>query len=508
MKKIYQIAIWKICLIIVFFLFIIGFVFGIFKSTNKKVILKNYVSKMELLQEKTNFVRNEYKLWENYNPNETGNFYTYLQELGYINANSSSNIYIEEFKKIIENLNSSNLENWNKNTDTIITNYCYFSSNDLKHFWGIDNIKLDVIINFYTGNIISRQGIYDGKKIIYRQYDTEIGSNLTNLQIYNNEIIPEIEIVENYGLEQKIRISLPKNSSKILQVYYYLENENNNMRLCSKLKNYSYVPEENAIYFNINKSGKYTFIVEDVSFVQYSKIVKEFNLCNPPILLDNMMGIYWDENGIEKQIISVSDYNWYNYAEEDFRMANAKTEDGNYWVWIPRYIFKETIEGIDIEFVSGNTNIATNNKSMAGYKIHEAFSENENISGFWMSKFQVNIEENKINIKPGKTLSVLKYENAKKYNNMSNNKFKIDIMSDNQQDSAITISKAINVEIVNDLVYYAGGSPNKEGFKENIQYSSSNNIYGIYDLLTSENELTKDSNNQDRGRWRLIIIEK
>ena len=126
MKKENGITIGKICIKLVIFLIIIGCIFFIFKTTNQKVVLKNYVAKMEFLQEKTNLVKNEYKLWKNYNPNETGNFYTYLQELGYINANSSSNIYIEEFKKIIENLNSSNLENWNKNTDTIITNYCYY----------------------------------------------------------------------------------------------------------------------------------------------------------------------------------------------------------------------------------------------------------------------------------------------------------------------------------------------------------------------------------------------
>ena len=313
------------------------------------MVLKNYVAKMELLQEKTNLVRNEYKLWEKYNPNETGNFYAYLQELGFSNANSSSNRYIDEFNKIIEELNENNLKNWNPSADVIITNYCYFSSEDIKKHFKIDNINLDVIINFYTGNIISRQGIKDEDKIIYRQYDAKIGNKLSTIQTYNSEVIPKIEIIENNGLEQKIKISLSKDNADILQVYYYLENENSTMNLCSKLKNYSYNSKENAVYFSVDKSGKYTFIVEDTSFIRYSKIVKEFNLCNSPILLENMIGIYWDEYGVEKQIISISDTNWYNYAEEDFRMANAKTDDGNYWVWVPRYIFKETIEEVRLK---------------------------------------------------------------------------------------------------------------------------------------------------------------
>ena len=97
-----------------------------------------------------------------------------------------------------------------------------------------------------------------------------------------------------------------------------------------------------------------------------------------------MMGIYWEENGNETRILNEYDSKWYNYSKLDFRMANAKTEDGNYWVWIPRYSYKQTLEGTDIEFVSGKTNIATNNKSMLGYTIKEAFSENGEITGFRM----------------------------------------------------------------------------------------------------------------------------
>lgn len=507
MKKENGITIGKICIKLVIFLIIIGCIFFIFKTTNQKVVLKNYVAKMEFLQEKTNLVKNEYKLWKNYNPNETGNFYAYLQELGFSNANSSSNIYIDEFNRIIDELNASNLQNWNPSADVIITNYCYFSSEDIKKYFKIDNINLDVIINFYTGNIISRQGIKDEDKIIYRQYDAKIGNKLTTIQTYNSEIIPEIEIIENYGLEQKIKISLPGENADILQVYYYLDNENSNMKSCSKLKNYSYDAEDNAVYFSIDKSGKYTFIVEDTSFVRYSKIVKEFNLCNSPNLLENMLGIYWDENGIEKQIVSSSDSNWYSYAEEDFRMANAKTEDGNYWVWVPRYIFKETTEGIDIEFVNGKTNVATNNKSMPGYIIHEAFSENGEIKGFWIAKFQTNIENERINIKPGKTLTVTSCENAKNnYKKLLNYNAKNDIMSKNEKNATLIISKAVEIDISNDLVHYAGGSPNEDEFKKNIQYSSTNNVYGIYDLLTSENEITRDSKNNEIGRFRFIII--
>ena len=83
----------------------------------------------------------------------------------------------------------------------------------------------------------------------------------------------------------------------------------------------------------------------------------------------------------------------------------------------------------------------------------------------------------------------------------------VDVMSNENLDSIITISEAVQIEITNDFVHYAGGSPDEDGFKENVRYSSTNNIYGIYDLVTSENEITKSSKEYETGRFRLILIK-
>ena len=227
-------------------------------------------------------------------------------------------------------------------------------------------------------------------------------------------------------------------------------------------------------------------------------------------MLDGMMGIYWEENGNEIRILNEYDSKWYNYSKQDFRMANAKTEDGNYWVWIPRFLYKQTLEGTDVEFVSGKSNIATNNKSMTGYIINEAFSEDGEITGFWMAKFQGNIKDNKLHFKPGQTLGVYTLNGIKnKYKTLLEGSLRnnSDIMSENELKSALLLSEAIEKNISNDLVHYAGGSPDEDGFKNNIQYSLSNNIYGVYDLLTSENEITKNSKGNEEGRFRLVLKE-
>lgn len=511
MKNENGITLINICIIVAIILIIATICAFIFEESNEKKELKIYISQMELIQEKVNWVRSEYKIWDDYNPNETGNFYTYLQSLGYSNANNSSNPYIEEFNKIIKSIDDKKPENWDSNIDIILANYCYFSSEDLKTYFDLDNINLNVIVNFYTGNVISKEAVKDEDEIIYRQYDSKMGNKLVTPQIYNNEANPRLEIIENYGLTQKVKISLDTTANAdIMEIYYYSNITDENKKMCSNLNGYTYNQEENAAYFNIETSGDYSFIVEDTNFVQYPKIEYQFNLCNPPELIDGMMGIYWEENGNETRIVSENDAKWYSYSKNDFRMANAKTEDGNYWVWIPRFLFKETTEGTDIEFVKGKTNIATNNKAMTGYEINKAFSEDEEISGFWMAKFQANLENNELNFKPGKTLSLFTLQEAKSnYKNLINDDDSLyfDIMSDEKLNSILTISRAIEIEISNNLVHYAGGSPNEEDFKENVKYSSTNNVYGIYDLMTSENEITNNSKGYEEGRFRLVLIK-
>ena len=327
MKKENGITLIKICIIVAIIFIIATICAFIFKETNEKKELNKYIYIMEQIQEKVSLVRTEYKVWEKYNPNESGNFYTYLQELGYSNANNASNPYINDFNEIIKTIEENDFkDNWNSNIDTIITNYCYFSQEDLEELFGLSNINFEVIINFYTGNVISRIGVKDGENIIYRQYDSSIGNKLVISNIYNSEIIPKFEIIENFGLSQKVKISLNrKESADIKDIYYYSSSTDENKKICSKLNGYNYNRDENAVYFYIENSGDYTFIVEDTNFVQYTQIEYQFNLCNPPQMLDGMMGIYWEENGNETRILTEYDSKWYNYSKNDFRMANDKT---------------------------------------------------------------------------------------------------------------------------------------------------------------------------------------
>ena len=118
---------------------------------------------------------------------------------------------------------------------------------------------------------------------------------------------------------------------------------------------------------------------------------------------------------------SSSDKEWYNY--ENKKWANAKTEDGSMWVWIPRYAYRIHKENgvetqkFDIVFLVGLTDnyydengklqtaqrqtsedqtIVTNGDT---YTVHPAFTNessinytnggwNEELAGIWVAKFE------------------------------------------------------------------------------------------------------------------------
>ena len=146
---------------------------------------------------------------------------------------------------------------------------------------------------------------------------------------------------------------------------------------------------------------------------------------NKPELMTGMSAIKFTEptDSAEGTTVdtSSSDKEWYNY--ENKKWANAKTEDGSMWVWIPRYAYRIHKENgvetqkFDIVFLVGltdnyydengklqtaqrqtseNQTIVTNGDT---YTVHPAFTNESNINyanggwdkelaGIWGAKFE------------------------------------------------------------------------------------------------------------------------
>jgi len=140
---------------------------------------------------------------------------------------------------------------------------------------------------------------------------------------------------------------------------------------------------------------------------------------NAPRLLEDMTAIYYNESGTEVALTTASSEeewnNWYDYSNKIW--ANAKTSDGSYWVWIPRFAYKITDEinegdssNISIIFVDNQNKNSINtysteypeleNGKMSDYVVHPAFvtnlgngGSNTNISGFWIAKYEISRED-------------------------------------------------------------------------------------------------------------------
>ena len=142
---------------------------------------------------------------------------------------------------------------------------------------------------------------------------------------------------------------------------------------------------------------------------------------NSPQLMEGMTGIYWDDSGNEVEITSTNDDNWYNYDEQ--KWANAKTQDGSYWVWIPRYAYQiesgcytNTAGKISIKFLQGTSNKDSDGKEintkyptvtdgkMADYVVHPSFTNgkannymngewDKELTGYWVAKYAAGYQE-------------------------------------------------------------------------------------------------------------------
>ena len=165
----------------------------------------------------------------------------------------------------------------------------------------------------------------------------------------------------------------------------------------------------------INYSNEYNQYLYDYdSECIFDEIVGKYNVTkgvNVPQLTNGMTPIKWVD-GLET-ITTEDDVNWYNYSNKLW--ANAKTTDGSYWVWIPRYAYKistgwhtATAGAIDIIFLKNDTEenisnatIQTSSYSTTGtntsnaYFLEPAFQNDTGNTkyGFWVAKFEASVSD-------------------------------------------------------------------------------------------------------------------
>jgi len=157
-------------------------------------------------------------------------------------------------------------------------------------------------------------------------------------------------------------------------------------------------------------------LAEITDFDNLLQYVKEEGV-NKPKLLDGMAPIKFTTN-LVTETTSENDANWYSYTDKQW--ANAQTEDGSMWVWIPRFAYKIVNDGtnapVDVVFLVGSTdnyydtdgNLQTAKRAKSateivdtttGYTVHPAFTNetsiqyanggwDEELTGIWVAKFE------------------------------------------------------------------------------------------------------------------------
>ncbi|MBR3134054.1 MAG: hypothetical protein IKG56_01160 [Clostridia bacterium] len=156
---------------------------------------------------------------------------------------------------------------------------------------------------------------------------------------------------------------------------------------------------------------------------------KDNNILKTPEkpVLNEMQPVRFNRQDANFETIQETDSNWYDYSTKQW--ANAIDENGSYFVWIPRYAYKIVYYSdknlrnpigycdargvLKINEDGTLTRVLKNNNGLKEignhYILHPAFSNDypsrflnggwdDNLSGIWVSKFEVSMEENGNNV--------------------------------------------------------------------------------------------------------------
>ena len=213
------------------------------------------------------------------------------------------------------------------------------------------------------------------------------------------------------------------------------------------------------------------------------------------------------------------------------KWANAMTEDGSMWVWIPRYAYQiadnyhtnsATGGTINIKFLKDDSNVAYDGTStwdnvsgQGKWNVHPAFNYGQEVSGIWVAKFEASPEgattdetnsqysgtDKKLQVKPGVsswrsiTISNI-YDVCKNYNSALNSH----MMKNDEWGAVAYLSKSKygkqneEVWINNSSSYITGSAGNSASASGNtgtttdytstqgVKASTTGTVYGVYDM--------------------------
>ena len=231
-------------------------------------------------------------------------------------------------------------------------------------------------------------------------------------------------------------------------------------------------------------------------------------------------GSAWEE-ATDAEIANGTWKTWYNYetandengnhittlanGDKTAMWANAVTEDGSQWVWIPRYSYKITngynnsgtswnngggASGNKIEIIFSN---GTDDTDETGYTPHPAFDFGGDVDGIWVAKYEMSAEKDGAEYQPGdiltsanSTVKMVSKEGRTSWKSICvsnifdntlayNSDLESHMMKNVEWGAVAYLSNAIGrIPAINSSGYVSGAG--------GVTTSTTGNEYGIYDM--------------------------
>lgn len=415
------------------------------------------------------------------------------------------------------------------------TGYRYYDQDTIKGL-NIEGVEGEFYINVSKRSVIATEGLeYNGTTYYTLE---QLPDSLYNVSYEDkNTGKPTFDVTkENVGDKNRIIISNINYDGYIdkWEVKYQLEGQD-------------YWNTSEDLSFIVSEAGLYKVKIVNGNIESDEKKVmisdgRWNGKINTPNLKGDMEPVYWDEGNNEINIDNdnFDSTKWYDYSSN--KWANAKTSDGSYWVWIPRYEY-QVINDVTDSNEAGTINInfiptSTITVSSDDYYIHPAFRNDSSnnfsnggwdseIPGFWVAKYEISMEDGngnhietteangnvglsnsvKMVSKPGVTS--WRYINiANSYTNSYNyDREKESHLIKNSEWGAVaflTHSKygrnGQNVTVNSNSSYYTGGD-SADAYKTNTNQSTTGNITGVYDFSGGVNERVAAFNTSYSGEY-------
>ena len=252
---------------------------------------------------------------------------------------------------------------------------------------------------------------------------------------------------------------------------------------------------------------------------------------NKPKLMTGMTAIKFneptgDEKTNEGSIVKTTDTDiaWYDYDAK--KWANAQTEDGSMWVWIPRFAYKinSSNKTFDVVFLKDITNTYIDNGTekdaeKEGYIVHPAFKNesstgyenggwDKDLTGIWVSKFEAGFAS-------GNNSATVK-ESSVKYTQASALVSGSELgSSDNTSTARNFLDGEYGVKSGSDYTFKDGTAPSIkyptfQGLTYSMNYINQNDAFNISKTLTESGNIyglsssSTDSHMMKNSEWGAV----